>query len=140
MGAVNIASVPKHIDELRILMNDQMLDILAINETRLDSTISDHEISIPGYVIVRCDRNRSGGGCCLYVRSTISYNEQNNLVPDGLECICIEICKPNAKPFLVATWYRPPSSTIDILDKFERFYWVDCQKGRLSKPGYLHFR
>ena len=27
---------------------------------------------------------------------------------------CIEIRKPNTKPFLIATWYRPPYSSIDL--------------------------
>ena len=32
-------------------MNDQLLDILAINETRLHSTINDREVRIMGYEI-----------------------------------------------------------------------------------------
>ena len=28
--------------------------------------------------------------------------------------LCIEIRKPNTKPFLIATWYRPPYSSIDL--------------------------
>ena len=36
---LNIASLPKHIDELRLNMQHQYLDILVINETRLDETI-----------------------------------------------------------------------------------------------------
>ena len=36
-------------------------DILAINETKLDSTISDSEIYINEYIVIRKDRNRNGG-------------------------------------------------------------------------------
>ena len=36
---LNIASLPKHIDELRLNMQHQYLDILVLNETRLDETI-----------------------------------------------------------------------------------------------------
>ena len=49
-----------------------MIDVLASNETRLDSTISNKEVHIPGYEIVRRDRNsngRSGGGVCFYLSS-----------------------------------------------------------------------
>jgi len=42
-------------------MLSQPFDILAINESRLDHTISNGEVNIPGYVIERRDRNRSGG-------------------------------------------------------------------------------
>ena len=29
------------------------------------------------------------------------------------------IRKPNSKPFLIGTWYRPPNSTVDKFDLFE---------------------
>ena len=51
----NITSLPKHIDELRVLLASGPIDVLAINETRLDSSISDSEMHIPNYVLVRCD-------------------------------------------------------------------------------------
>ena len=38
---------------------------------------------------------------------------------DLLENLCIEIRKPNSSPFLIATWYRPPDSTVDKFDLFE---------------------
>ena len=41
------------------------LEILAINESKLDDSFTDGEISIPGYTIVRKDRNRHGGGGCF---------------------------------------------------------------------------
>ena len=48
------------------------IDILAINETKLDSTIKDNEVHLPGYDVVRKDREnngRHGGAWCLYLRS-----------------------------------------------------------------------
>ena len=36
-----------------------------------------------------------------------------------MEILTIEIKKPKSKPFLVTTWYRPPDSKIEILEKFE---------------------
>ena len=72
LACLNITSLVKHIDELRVLMIDQTPDILAINETRLDSTISDSIIKLEGYDIVRQDRARNGGGVALYIRSTIN--------------------------------------------------------------------
>ena len=46
IASLNIASLPKHLDELRLNMINQYLDILILNETRLDDTISDSEISM----------------------------------------------------------------------------------------------
>ena len=62
---LNIASLPKHIDELRLNMQHQYLDILVLNETRLDETISNSEISIDKYTLVRNDRTRHGGGVAM---------------------------------------------------------------------------
>ena len=40
IASINVASLPLHIEELRLIMADQCLDLLAVNETRLDSTIT----------------------------------------------------------------------------------------------------
>ena len=42
------------------MLLDKKLDVLAINETRLDSTISDGFVSIDGYNVLRADRDRNG--------------------------------------------------------------------------------
>ena len=51
-------------------MNSKCIDILAVNETRLDDTISGREVTVPGYVLEREDRNRDGGGVALYILNT----------------------------------------------------------------------
>ena len=117
-----MGSLKKHIDEVKVLLFDISIDVLAINETRLDSTISDNEMHVPGYEIVRRDRNvngRLGGGVCFYVRCNINYSPRLDLSIDQIENLCIEIRKPKCKPFLVATWYRPPDSLISTFSYFE---------------------
>ena len=134
MASLNIVSLPRHIDELRIFMTEQALDILAINETSLDPSISNQEIQISGYEVIRKDKNRNGGGVCLYVRSTINYKLRRSLVPQTIGCLCIEICKPSCRPFLVSTWYRPPSSPAGIFEAFETFIGrIDCE----NKDSYI---
>ena len=83
MACLNITSLSKHIDELRVLLQNNSLDLLAINETRLNETIADNEISISGYNIVRRDRplnGLNGGGVCFYVLSNINYIVREDLV------------------------------------------------------------
>lgn len=136
LASLNINSLLAHIEELRVLLADLSIDVLAINETKLDSTVNDNEVYIPGYEIIRRDRylkGRSGGGVCLYVRSTINYSIRSDLSTE-LETVTIEIRKPRSKPFVVSTWYRPPNSLVDIFRFFEAFigeldsenmeYWV----------------
>ena len=111
---LNIASLSKHIDELRLNMQHQYLDILVLNETRLDETFSNSEISIDKYTLVRNDRTRHGGGVAMYIRNSINFNLRNDLHDEALEFLCVEISKPKVKPFLISTWYRPPNSCKDL--------------------------
>jgi hypothetical protein len=105
-----IVSFPKHVDELRISKLFMYFDLFALNETRMDSSISNGLVNICGYNIIRKDRSRRGGGVCVYLRSSFNYKTRNDLVPDGIEAVCLEICKPNSRTFIVASVYRPPAT------------------------------
>ena len=56
---------------------------------------------------------------CIFVRDNINYIIRDDLSPDGLECLIIEITNPHSKPFLVGTWYRPPDSLVSKFIDFE---------------------
>ena len=71
-------------------MLSKTVDILAINETRLDSSIQNGEVSIPGYTLERKDRNRNGGGVALYIRDSINYKRLIDLPDDNMELISVE--------------------------------------------------
>ena len=43
------------------------IDILAINETKLDATIKDGEVHLPGYDVVRKDRRAMAGMVLVFV-------------------------------------------------------------------------
>ena len=60
IACLNINSLTAHIDELIVFMRDSKIDILAINESKLDNTINVHEVYIPGYEIVRRGRQING--------------------------------------------------------------------------------
>ena len=62
LASLNIASLIKHIDELRILLVNNPLDILSINETILDSLVNDGEVHIPEYEIL-CPSDREISFC-----------------------------------------------------------------------------
>ena len=104
------------------MLFDRPIDILAINESKLDDTISDNEIHISGYESIRSDRStngRSGGGVCFFIRSEINYSVRSDLICEHLESLTVEIKKPRSRPFAVMTWYRPPDSSIDLFKPFE---------------------
>ena len=119
IASINLTSLYKNIDQLRIYMLSKTVDILAINETRLDSFIQNGEVSIPGYTLERKDRNRNGGGVALYIRDSINCKCPIGLPDDNIELISIQVSKPKAKPFIVFTSYRPPGSTTELMNRFE---------------------
>ena len=127
IASLNVNSLVKHIDEMRILLESKSIDILLINESKIDDTVLDNEIHISGYNIIRNDRNRNGGGGIMYLKQCLSFTERNDLVVDSLEIICVEIKKPYNKSFLVCAWYRPPNSNTNLLDDFFFFTNVFLQ-------------
>ena len=118
------------------------IDILAINETKLDATIKDGEVHLPGYDVVRKDRESNGqndGGVCIYVRSNINFHLHADLSPNNLERLTVEMSKPRSKPFLVSTWYRPPQSSPDLFSTFETIIdKIDAENLELYLMGDLN--
>lgn len=108
---LNIRSLlPKH-DELCLLAKQSNADIICLSETWLDNSVFDSEISINGYTVVRRDRNRHGGGVCIYIRNTLSFNIRDDLEHSDLEALFIDILLPKSKPILCGVIYRPPKQT-----------------------------
>ena len=87
IGHLNITSLSKHKDELAIFISEQPFDIICLNETRLDCSNDNSEVGIPGYDLVRKDRNRNGGEVAIYLRDTIPYTDRADLIPDVAEAI-----------------------------------------------------
>ncbi len=63
---------------------------------------------------------------CLYVKSNLNFKIRDDLANKDLELIFVQISNPRSRPFLVGTWYRPPSSALhvfplshEIIDKID---------------------
>ena len=100
-------------------MADPSIDALALNETWLHPDVSDGLVHIIGYDIIRLDRDRNGGGVCIYIRSSLPYCYREDLIQVGLESVSVEVRKLHSRPFIISTIYRPPSSSVDIFCKIE---------------------
>ena len=117
--SLNIVTLPKYIDEIRMSELFKSFDIIAFNETRLDLSISHGEVKIYGYDLIRKDRARKGGGVCIFLRSSINYQNSSDLVPNDLEGVYLKIFKPNSRPFVIASIYRPPDCSSNFFTNFE---------------------
>ena len=76
---LNVNSLLSKIDELRDITNYIKPAILGITESKLDSSVTNAEVNINGYSIIRNDRNRNGGGVACYIRSDLCFNIKNLL-------------------------------------------------------------
>ncbi len=54
IASLNINSLLKHIDEIRVLLTQYTFDILAINESKIDNSMSDNELHRYGGGVVLC--------------------------------------------------------------------------------------
>ena len=120
MAMLNVASLTKYIDEIRLLLYDKKLDVLALNETHLDSSICDELLAVDGYDIIRADRNRNGGGVCIYIRCHVNDEKCSDYIPTGLEAVCLEIKQSNSRSFIISSIYMPPSAPIEVFSTIEK--------------------
>ena len=71
IGTLNINLLAPKLDQLSEVIG-QNLDILTIQETKLDSSFPSEQLMLTGYSApYRLDRNRAGGGVMTYVREDI---------------------------------------------------------------------
>ena len=135
MVSLNIASLPLHIDEFRTWLDNKNIDVIALNETRLDNTLSTNQLKINNYELVRKDRNRYGGGVCIYIKSHINYRVRHDLINPDIEAIIIEIIKPNSKPFAIVASYRPPEFSPELF--FDQMTTIIKQLEHESKDIFI---
>ena len=105
---ININSLLSKIDELRDVVGHTKPAILGITESKLDSSVSDQEVNISGYSILRSDRNRYDGGVACYVRADLSFNRRN-VFSNSIENVFFDLLIPKLKPFSIGIFYRPPN-------------------------------
>ena len=114
---LNIRSLLPKMSEVRIIAQRTKAAVIAMSETWLDPSIQDSEVDIEGYSVIRKDRNRKGGGVCIYINNKFAF-ARHEVNTEGLECVFAEIHLPKTKPFIVGIAYRPPQDQ-NFLSRFE---------------------
>ena len=88
---LNISSLPERIDQIRLLTDEVDFHVLSLNETLLDYSFDDSELMLNGFSIFRYDRDRHGGGVCLYVKDSLSPTLIKNIRNISSESIWVRI-------------------------------------------------
>lgn len=77
IGTLNIYSVSSKFEKLKNVIGNY-LDIIVLQETKLDPSFPTHQFLINGYKQpYRLDRNRWGGGVMIYIREDIPSRKLN---------------------------------------------------------------
>ena len=76
VSSINVNGLYKNIDELKPLVDEEDIHILAINETKLDNETSHEIMSLDNFEIRRKYRNTHGGGEAVYIREDLRYLEK----------------------------------------------------------------
>lgn len=108
-------------EELKQNFIDSKVDIICFTETWLDDSITDSTIAIHGYNLVRQNRNRHGGGVCVYLRQNIrckilkkSFSGVSTNGRFESDFLILELhC--NGNRILLAIYYNPPPNDCSYL-------------------------
>lgn len=106
---LNINSLISKIDEIKLLVLNNNIDILCLNETKIDQEIGNSEIHIDGYNIYRKDRNRHGGGVAIYSKESLNTKILHRHLNPDIESLWLELKPFKSSPIIIACIYRPPA-------------------------------
>ena len=114
--SININSIRGKKLELVAFLDFHQPQIVAIQETKIDSSISTSELfpeSCP-YNVYRKDRTLDGGGVMLLIHKDISHMPITELENDS-ESVWVKVFA-NITSHFVVSWYRPPGGDLEKLD------------------------
>ena len=110
------------LDELSDVCRIMKIDCLILTESKIDDTIPNNILTIPGFhEPIRRDRNRHGGGTMIYVAEHLTFKQQTLLQNDQFDHLLVDI-KVREKIYSVNALYRPSSQTTS--DDYENFLTV----------------
>ena len=116
---LNVRSLWSKKDTLCHYLVNSNIDILTISESWLHSNIPDALLNIPGYFLLRNDRDpllfrseRAGGGVAMYIKHDLLIDNVKmknfNRSTCDLETLWLSVKQKNNKEIFVCSVYRPP--------------------------------
>ena len=116
---LNVRSLMLKIDSIKLILQRSNIDCLVLNETFLNKSITDLEISIDGYDCHRFDRTaesgkHSGGGIVAYVNNKYDFHPITDSVvcSPHAESAWVKLSLKNTRPTYLCCFYRPPDGSV----------------------------
>ena len=109
---LNINGLRNKTSELSCILAEYQIDVAMIQETKLDQSTRDP--SIPGYSMVRKDRDSHGGGIAILIKENLKYlSVEHNVMPDNqVECMTVEVFRWK-EPIKIVNFYAPQDVNVN---------------------------
>ena len=133
IGYLNINhAINKLTDISSILFNSgRNFHVFCFAESRLSNHVSDSDVSMPGYNVMRLDpKTHKDTGLLLYFSHSVNLKRASHLEQHNTESIWIEVCLKRSKPILVGFTYRNPSERTDWFDRFTLMMDAVCLEAK----------
>ena len=92
---LNVRGLRSSLDELRLLLKNQTIDVFSISESWLNINVCDEELKIEGYNLIRKDRSyANGGGVAVYIKNKFAFSRRPELETANLESLWLEVKIP----------------------------------------------
>ena len=113
---INSILADDRIEQLQDICKTLKIDVLILSESKLDQTIPDNMITMPGYhEPLRHDRQlngRHGGGVLMYIAEHLAFQHRKELQSDMYEHVWADV-RINGKIFAINGLYRPPNESAE---------------------------
>ena len=139
LAAININSIasPGRIDELQTFVTENEIDILALSELKIDSTVHPHLYSLSNFhpPIIK-SRTRRGGGVGIYVSNLLPFIRMDHLENDEVEAVWAKI-KINDKFLVICSTYLPPHATSERQTRFLDYLTDSVTQANAHSPELI---
>ena len=116
-------------DMFKQQMSYSNIDVICISETWLREGLTSNILDIPGFRLLRMDRNwsennmiKKGGGLCMYINQNINFTDNDICVMNSssidLEIQWVIFKFPKMRDILIANTYRPPQGNVKNCCKY----------------------
>ena len=116
-------------------MSESEYGILPVSEFYLSSSVTNAEVEVEGYKLIRLDRLRhNAGGVCAFVRRSLKVkvlNDLSGVSVSGFHQLWIQVQHKKLKSFLLCVTYRTPDCPLScFVDNFMDRYMQPLTYGK----------
>lgn len=117
---MNVCGLFSKLDQIKIILRKGSFDVFAVTCSKIDNSISDSELSINGYRLVRPGRDRRSGGIAVFIKNKFQITDVQN--HDDIEVLNFYLKIGNSPKFTCVVVYRPPCSKYEWFERFENIW------------------